>query len=442
MDESKIPQVVEVEKFVLGSMMLRDGQVVPQVTSILKADDFYRAEHRTIYDVMVRLYENKLPVNIFTVQEELRRMGKFDAIGGPRTVLALTEKAHTTAYSVHYAKMIKEKSLYRQLEKLGEKLIDKSERAMQSVTEILEEAGREIIDLNLANRDKNCDTEPVKPIIDRVFDKLMARMNEPEGVSGIPSGFAELDSVTNGFQNTDLIILAARPSMGKTAFAMNVAVNAAMKGHGVLVFSLEMGKEQLGQRLLVSQSGVNSMSVTNGTLDEFQFNAVVDAVMDIEQLPLYIDNNPGMTIFELRTKAQRLQSEVGINLIIVDYLQLLSCGGKSLENRQQEISEISRRLKGLASELNVPIIALSQLSRMPELRADKRPQLSDLRDSGALEQDADMVMFLYREEYYDRDNADAKLAELIIAKNRNGALKTINLWFSREIMKFETPSED
>lgn len=442
MNESNIPQVVEIEKFVLGSMLIRDGEAVPSVAAILKADDFYRAENRTIFTAILKLYQNKISPNIFTLQEELRKSGKFDEIGGPRTVLALSEKAHTTAYSKYYAELIKEKSILRRLIQVGEEIIQEAFEAKKDLNDILDDAEKKIF--AVTTQGERAEFEHIAPILERSFDRINRAMNDPEGFTGVTTKLTELDKITSGFQKSDLILLAARPSMGKTALALNMAMNAALNDNVVAIFSLEMSKEQLGLRLLSSYSGVNSLSLSTGKMEDDEFNSVVDALEYINKPNLFIDDTAGITVLEVRSKARQIKNEHGLDFIVIDYLQLMQgeSGRRSDYNRQQEISEISRNLKGLARELKVPILALSQLSRSVELRADKRPMLSDLRESGSLEQDADIVMFLYREEYYNRETENANIAELVIAKNRNGPTSIINLQFEKECMRFGTLARD
>ena len=429
------PQVLEMEKFVLGSMLLKEGEIIPVVTSILKTDDFYRPEHRFIFDAILRVYQKKVIPNILTLVEELRRTGEIDKIG-MEYLLSLTEIAHTTAYTEQFSNTIKEKSILRNLIRAGEEIIQESMEARNPLNDILDNAEKKIF--SVTSQGETSEFEEITPILHRAFDKIRHALDDPNGITGVPTKFTDFDKVTSGFQKSDLILLAARPSMGKTALALNIAMNAALEKNVVAVFSLEMSKEQLGHRLLSSYSGINSHKLSTGSFDDNEFAELISTLEYLSNTNLFIDDTAGITVLELRSKARKIKNEHGLDLIVIDYLQLMQ--GTSRKggdfNRQQEISEISRSLKALARELKVPILALSQLSRSVELRADKRPMLSDLRESGSLEQDADIVMFLYREEYYDKEAENSNIAELVIAKNRNGPTTSINLSFNKECMLF------
>ena len=429
----EIPCDLEMEKFVLSALLMKNGEAVPVAAAILTEGDFYRPEHRILYRAILEIYDSGEIPNVLTLIEALKRTGELEKIGHT-LIYSLTEYAHTTAYVEGYAKAIKEKATLRQLIETSEVLQQEAYKAAKPASEIIADAEEKLF--SLYRNEHRAEFEPLKPILMRTFDEIRKLMDNRTRISGVGSGFRDLDDVTNGFQKSDLILIAARPSMGKTAFALNIAANAAINGSKVAIFSLEMSKRQLGRRLLAAQSRIDSSKVQTGNITATEFGDLMDALEILHDKEIYIDDSAGLRVSELRQKARRLKLEKDIDAIIIDYLQLMQAKSKG-ENRQQEISEISRSLKALARELDVPIIALSQLSRSPELRADKRPLLSDLRESGALEQDADIVMFLYREEYYDPQPDNENLAELIIAKNRNGATKTINLYFYREIMKFE-----
>lgn len=426
---------IEMEKFVLSALMLKGGEAVPVAAGILKAEDFYRPEHRKLYRAMLRIYDGGTAPNLLTLIAELQKTGELGAVG-LELVYSLAEYANTTAYVESYARELKEKSILRALTRVGEEIAQAAYEGQTASAEILGEAERKICGLYMDGR--RTDFEHVEPILMRALTEIGTRLEGAAKYSGVPSGFVDLDELTNGFQRADLILLAARPSMGKTALALNMAANAALSGKTVAVFSFEMSKAALAKRLLVSQARVDSAKVQNGTLTAEEYSELLNAADVLSRLKLYISDTAETTIAELRSKARRQKMENDVELIIIDYLQLMTGEG---ENRQQEISAISRSLKGLARELAIPIIALSQLSRQAELRADKRPLLSDLRESGALEQDADMVMFLYREDYYDHESEKANVAELIIAKNRNGATRTLNLYFDRACMRFEALAE-
>ena len=429
------PQVIEMEKFVLGAMLLKDGEIVPTIASILKSDDFYRPEHRIIFDAILRIYQKKIIPNILSLVEELRRIDELNKIG-TEYILGITEIAHTTAFAESYANTIKEKSILRSLIHANEEIIQEAAAAQNPLNDILDNAERKIFAVTSQNA--TSEFESISPILQRSFEKIRRSLDDPQGITGVPTKFNDFDRLTSGLQKSDLILLAARPSMGKTALALNMAMNAALENNIVAVFSLEMSKEQLGHRLLSSYSGINSQKLSTGSFDNNEFSELVDTLDYLTNAKLFIDDTAGISILELRSKARKIKNEHGLDLIVIDYLQLMQGSPRKGAdyNRQQEISEISRSLKALARELKVPILALSQLSRSVELRADKRPMLSDLRESGSLEQDADIVMFLYREEYYDKETEQSNTAELVIAKNRNGPTTTVNLQFNRECMRF------
>ena len=430
-EQEKAIATTELEKKLLSSLMLEEGLAIPAVSTILNADDFYRPEHRAIYQVLLNLYGSGTPLNVLLVENELRRTDDLKRV--TRTYLfSLIDLEYTTARAEFYAKIIKEKSILRRLIEAGREIIDEADSERESVEKILEGAERKILSISASRNQTGF--ESLKEIMNRTFERINAKINRRNEIAGVTSGLMDLDRVLNGFQKSDLILLAARPSMGKTALALNIAANAARMDKSVGVFSLEMSKTQLGGRLLSTRSEVNSQYLNTGNVGDENMNALINAVSELSNLKMYIDDTAGLGLLELRSKARRLKHERGLDLMIIDYLQLMQ-GGRA-ENRQQEISEISRGLKGLARELDIPIIALSQLSRSVELRAEKKPQLSDLRESGSLEQDADIVMFLYREEYYNREADNENIAELIIAKNRNGPTTSIRLQFNKEIMRF------
>ena len=412
--------------------MIDEGEAIPRVSVMLNAEDFYRAEHRLIYAALLALYAKGTPINPLLVEAELNRIDEKRRV--TRTYLfGLVELEYTTARAEYYAKIIKEHSIRRRLKEIGRELIEAADDETKTVEELLEMAERKI--LSVSATQNRTGFEDVRSIMLKTFERVNARVSRPNELGGVGSGLIDLDKVLNGFQKSDLILLAARPSMGKTALALNIAANSAAKNKSVGVFSLEMSKLQLGSRMLSTWSGVNSQYLNTGNVSDDDMNLLLSALEELGNLKLYIDDTAGLGLLELRSKARRLKHEFGLDLLIIDYLQLMQ--GMRAENRQQEISEISRGLKGLARELDIPIIALSQLSRSVEMRAEKKPQLSDLRESGSLEQDADIVMFLYRDEYYNRDDADNEnIAELIIAKNRNGPTTSIRLQFQKEILLF------
>ena len=432
------PQAIEMEKKLLSAMMLKESKIIPTVATILTAADFYREEHKLIYRALLEIYGRGTPPDVLLVEEELRKTGELVKVNR-KYLYSLVDYEWTTSRAETYAKTIKDKAILRRLIEVAEETIEDAYEESEDVEDILEIAAKKIFAITTQN--KTTDFEALSLITQKSLDRIQDINNNPEKMQGIPTGFLDLERVLNGLQRSDMIILAARPSMGKTALALNIAKNAARKGNVVAIFSLEMGKGQLAKRLLATESGVNSQRINRGELDYNEMEQLLLAVDRLSKLKVYIDDNGGQTILEIRSKARRLAHEVGLDLIVIDYLQLMT--GRRAENRQQEISDISRNLKTLARELDVPILALSQLSRSVELRAEKKPQLSDLRESGSLEQDADIVMFLYREEYYNREESDkANVAEVIIAKNRNGPTTAINLYFDKETMRFDNLTRD
>ena len=436
-DSKSLPQVKDMELELLGMLLLKDGAAIPAVSSILQEDDFFINEHKKLYAIILSLYLRKIPPNLLSITEELRRTnnltGRYMEI-----VVRMGEVAFSTVYAESWALKIKEKSVLRHLIQAGEEIVRDAYDDKKELEEILDTAEKKIF--AVTSQTGSADLEAVQPILQRAFENIQLAVDNKGKPTGVGSGFDDFDKRTNGLQRSDLILIAARPSMGKTAFALNIALNAASKNQKVVaVFSLEMGKEQLGKRLLSMHSNVDSLKINTGNLTPDEIVNLGNAVEELGNIPLFIDDTPAITALELRSKARRLKTEKGLDLIVIDYLQLMqgrnSKGGEF--NRQQEISEISRSLKALARELNVPVVALSQLSRNVELRADKRPLLSDLRESGSLEQDADIVIFLYREEYYNKETDNGNIAEIIIAKNRNGPTTSVKMTFTKETMKFE-----
>ncbi len=432
----EMPTAIEMEKKLLSAMMLKEGEVIPTVANILSADDFYREEHRIIFQAMVRLYNRGTPVDILLTEQELQ--GSDELARVDRAYLySLLELEYSTARASSYAKIIRQKAILRRLIVAGRTIADEAYEEKKTVESILEGAEQKILSVTSENHQTGF--ERLFTILQSSFERIQHIHNNPSEMEGVPTGLIDLDRILNGLQKSDLILLAARPSMGKTALALNIAVNAAEKNKTVAIFSLEMSKIQLGNRLLSTRSGVNSLHLNTGNLSDDDMNQLINALEELSKLKMFIDDTAGSSLLELRSKARRIKHEHGLDLIVIDYLQLMQ-GQRTRNsemNRQQEISEISRSLKALARELNVPVLALSQLSRSVELRAEKKPQLSDLRESGSLEQDADIVMFLYRDEYYNRDDTENQnIAELIIAKNRNGPTTSIRLQFKKEIMRF------
>ena len=436
MDIGKIPPSdVEAEQAILGSM-LTDKDSVMSAIEVLKSDDFYREDNKAIYEAICNLYSRSEPIDIITVKSELVANGKFESVGGLEYLAILPDKVPTTANVEQYIKIVEEKSLLRNLIRTANEIITLGYSQTEEVEDIMDMAERKIFDL-LKERSKTTYT-PIKDVLIETFAQIEKLYNKSDVITGIPTGFIELDYKTAGLHNSDLILVAARPAMGKSAFVINIASNAAIRaGVPVVIFNLEMSKEQVANRILCSEAMVDSNKVRTGKIEEEDWSKLAGALGPISDAPIYIDDTPGISIMEIRAKCRKLKLEKNIGLVIIDYLQLVSASGKKNSSREQEISEISRSLKILAKELNVPVIALSQLSRAPEQRKDDhRPILSDLRESGAIEQDADIVMFLYRDDYYNENSEDKNIAEVILAKHRGGSTGTVKLAWLGNYTKF------
>ncbi|MDF2524007.1 MAG: replicative helicase, partial [Clostridiales bacterium] len=387
------PQSDEAEQSVLGSMLL-DKDAIPTVTEILKRDDFYRENHKEIFEALLDLFERAEPIDLITISERLKLRGTLDSIGGLEYLANIAAAVPTTANVRHYAKIVEEKSLLRNLIKTSSDIVNMGYEANEEVTYVLDKAEKSIFDI-LQRRSIKGFT-PVKDVLVETFNKLEELYNNKGNVTGIPYGFADLDFKTSGLHSSDLVLIAARPAMGKTAFGLNVVLHAAIHAQvPVAIFNLEMSKDQLVNRMLACEAMVDSQKMRTGKLEDDDWQKIARALGPLSEAPIYIDDTPGVSIMDIRSKCRRLKLEKNLGLIMIDYLQLMQGRGRN-ENRQQEVSEISRSLKILAKELEVPIICLSQLSRAAESRTDHRPMLSDLRESGAIEQDADIVMFLYR----------------------------------------------
>lgn len=433
MEQRIPPQNVEAEQAVLGAMMLDHNAVIVALEK-LDARDFYREVHRIIFEAMVQLHKDNQEIDVITLPEELKRMKKLDDVGGLEYILSLPNMVATAANIEYHAKIVAEKALARNIITTCTNLTTEAYDGEKTPEDLLDEAERKILQLS---DDKNRgDFASVGTIVEVTLDKITKLYENKAGITGLPTGFRDLDAMTSGLQPSDLILVAARPSMGKTAFTLNIAQNVGVRQKKtVAFFSLEMSQEQLVQRLLCQLSKIDSQKLRTGQINsDKEWNDLTEACGKLYESPIYIDDTPGITVAEMRSKARRLKSEHGLDLIIVDYLQLMQ--GRNAESRQQEISEISRSLKALARELKVPLIALSQLSRSVESRQDKRPMLSDLRESGALEQDADIVSFLYREDYYDKETENQHITEVIIAKHRNGPVGAVKLYFKNELTLF------
>lgn len=430
------PQNIEAEQSVLGAMLI-EKEAITKAAEILKAEDFYRADHRLLFEVMVDLYNKNSPVDLITLTENLRKLSKLEDVGGIKFLTYLTQLVPTAANVSYHAKIIEEKSILRQLINASTEIASSGYDPEDEVGVILDTAEKKI--LQISNRSANVDFTPMSTVVMTAIDKIDALYNQKSSLIGISSGFKDFDKLTSGLQPSDLILIAARPSMGKTALVLNIAQNVAVRGKkSVALFSLEMSKDQLVQRMLCAEAQIDATRLRVGELKDDDWPKLMAAADRLSSANIFIDDTPGITALEMRSKARRLKQEgVGLDLIIIDYLQLMQGSGKrKAENRQQELSEISRALKALGREMNVPVIALSQLSRGVESRTVKRPMLSDLRESGALEQDADLVAFLYREDYYDKETENKNITELIIAKHRNGPVDTVKLFFQKEYTRF------
>lgn len=433
-DISRIPpHSVESEQSILGSIIL-DKDAIITVAETINPSDFYKEAHKIIYESMLKLNSNNEPIDLITLIEELRKEGHLDNIGGISYLTSLSTIVPTTSNVKYYANIVKEKSVMRQLIKASNEIINLGYDASTDVQEILDKAEKNIFDIS--QEKSGDDIQPINLVLQDTFDMIERLCTQKSDVTGITTGFTDLNKKINGLQRTDLILLAARPAMGKTAFSLNLVQNAALKGDAsVAVFSLEMSKEQLVQRILSAQSNVELSKIKTGTLGESDWPRIIDAMAVLSEANIFIDDTPGIKISEIRSKCRRLKIEKGLDLIMIDYLQLMEGEGKN-ENRQQEIAKISRSLKILAKELDCPVVALSQLSRSPELRKDHRPILSDLRESGSIEQDADIVMFLYRDEYYHEDSEKKNIGEVIVAKNRHGETGNVELVWFGQVQKF------
>lgn len=439
------PQALDLEEAVLGAMMI-DKKGVDEVIDILQPDAFYKEAHKFIFEAVVQLFNDTQPIDLLTVSAQLKKNGKLDQVGGDFYLIQLTQKISSSAHIEFHSRIILQKFIQRSLIKISNEIIEEAYDETTDIFDLLDQAESKLYEVTQGNIKRSSETAQSLVIQAK---KRIEEIAGKEGLSGVATGFHDLDKLTSGWQPSDLIIIAARPGMGKTAFVLSMARNIAIDfNHGVAVFSLEMSSVQLITRLISSETGLSSEKLRTGKLEKHEWEQLSIKVRDLEKAPLYIDDTPSLSIFDLRAKARRLASQYGIRMIIIDYLQLMTAGGaagKNGGNREQEISTISRNLKALAKELNVPVIALSQLSRAVETRgSSKRPLLSDLRESGAIEQDADIVSFIYRPEYYKIDEWDDEersptqgQAEFIVAKHRNGGLDNIRLKFVGSLGKFD-----
>ena len=441
----KPPQAVDLEEAVLGAIML-EKEAIDFVMGILTPESFYKEAHQKIYRAIIALSQNLQPVDILTVTEELKKREELEEVGGPYYITQLTSKVATAAHIEYHARIIAQKHIQRELIRVASEIQTKAYDDSVDVNDLIDFSESELFKVTESNIKK--ESSKINTLIQEAIQQIEEASNREEGLSGVPSGFTKLDRVTSGWQKSDLVIIAARPSMGKTAFVLSMARNIAVEHQRPIgIFSLEMSSLQLVNRLIVSETELPSEKIRNGKLEPWEWEQLEYKIKKLVNAPIYIDDTPAISVFELRSKCRRLKDLYNVEAIFLDYLQLMSGTGDNRGNREQEVSVISRSLKGIAKELNIPIIALSQLNRSVELRSgDKRPQLSDLRESGAIEQDADMVLFIHRPERYGiiddgEGNSLLGMAEIILAKHRNGALADIQLKFRSELAKFEELEE-
>jgi replicative DNA helicase len=440
MDEDLIqeripPHNLEAEQSVLGAVLI-DSDAIVKASAKISSDDFYRANHQKIFAAMLQLNASGEPVDVITVSQLLKQREQLEDIGGIGYLTDLANFVPTAANVEYYANIVEKSSVMRRLIRTATQIVSKGFAANEDVSEVLDEAERKI--LEVSQRRSSGAFVPIKDALIEVFHRIDYLSKQKGAITGIPSGFQDLDRMTSGFQKSDLIIVAARPSVGKTAFALNIAQNVGVRaGQSVAIFSLEMSASQLVQRIICAEGNIDASKIRSGRLEtEEEWDKLTMAIATLSEADIYIDDSATITVADIRAKCRRLKVERGLGLIVIDYLQLIQGRGKAGENRQQEVSEISRTLKAIARELEVPVIALSQLSRSVEQRQDKRPMMSDLRESGSIEQDADIVAFLYRDDYYDQESEKKNTIEIIIAKQRNGPVGTVELGFQKQYNKF------
>ena len=426
------PHNIEAEQAVLGAMLIKKEAIV-EAQEILRPDDFYREAHRVVFEAMESLVREGEPVDIVTVTESLRKSGLLDQVGGITFLANLTNSVPSTANLAHYAKIVKEKAILRALIDVSTEIAGMAYEGSEDIAVQLDGAEQKI--LAIAGGRTTGAFTPIKDVVFDAVDRVSELAKAKGGITGLSTGLATLDSVTRGLQKSDLIIVAARPAMGKTAFVLNLATHVALQGGTVAFFSLEMPREQLMHRIFCAEGQIDATHLARGELNDEEWSRLVKVADRMIKTNLYFDDTSSTTVMDIRTRARRLKAEHGLDLIAIDYLQLIQAPGRA-ENRTLAVAEMTRSLKVLARELSVPIVVLSQLSRATEGRSDKRPMLSDLRESGSIEQDADIVMFLYREDYYNQDTENANITELSIAKHRNGATDTVKLFFQKEYTRF------
>jgi replicative DNA helicase len=428
------PQNLEAEQAVIGAILLQPEALIAAMERV-RSEDFYSGPHRQIYEAMVEIAENNQPVDLVTLTAHLQDQHLLEEIGGVSYLAKLANSVPTAANVDYYAQIVEEKSMLRRLIRTATNIVSDGYANSEEVSVLLGDAEKKI--LEISNRRSGSGFVSIRDVLMEVFEKVEMLYSNKGNTTGIPSGFTDLDRMTAGFQRSDLIIVAARPSVGKTAFALNIAQNVGIRAREtVAIFSLEMSAAQLVQRMVCAEGNVDAQRMRTGHLEGEDWEKLTMAIGALSESEVYIDDTPGITVAEIRSKCRRLKKERGLGMILIDYLQLISGRGKAGENRQQEVSEISRTLKHIARELEVPVIALSQLSRGVEQRQDKRPMMSDLRESGSIEQDADIVAFLYRDDYYDKESEKKNIIEIIIAKQRNGPVGTVELAFLKQFNKF------
>lgn len=427
------PHNLEAEKSVIGAAMLSKDALF-DVLEEITADDFYSKAHKEIFTVITDLQRSSVPVDVLTVSEELKKRKTLEAVGGRVYIAELSSEVPSISNAREYAKIVGEKAVLRNLIKTADNIASKGYEGNEDTLDILEYAEKGIFDI--AKSKQHSDMAKISDILFTNFEEISQRAQSQGGITGVPSGLIDLDRKLSGFQKSDMIVLAARPSMGKTAFCLNIALNAALKAQAkVLIFSLEMSKEQLGQRLLSMESRVESQKMSTGNVDMSDWDKMSTALDNLSKMDIVIDDTPGIKMMEIKNKCRRMKAEMGLDMIILDYLQLME-GEKRSDNRQQEITGLSRGMKLLAREMECPIIVLSQLSRAPDQRENHRPVLSDLRESGAIEQDADVVLFLYRDEVYNEETEKPGVCEVIVAKHRNGPIGTVELAWQSKYTRF------
>lgn len=429
------PQNLEAEQAVLGAILLQAEALITAMERV-STEDFYDKSHQLIYESMIQLSEDNQPIDLITLTSLMQDKGQLEDIGGVSYLAKLAQAVPTAANVDYYAQIIEEKSMLRRLIRTATTIVSEGYAGGEDVSGMLSDAERKI--LEISNRRSSSGFIAIRDVLMEVFDKVETLYQNKGNTTGIPSGFVDLDKMTSGFQRNDLIIVAARPSVGKTAFALNIAQNVAVRANEtVAIFSLEMSAAQLVQRMICAEANLDANVMRNGEFKgDDDWSKLTMGIAALSEAEIYIDDTPGITVADIRAKCRRLKKEKGLGMIVIDYLQLIQGRGKSGENRQQEVSEISRTLKQIARELDVPVIALSQLSRGVEQRQDKRPMMSDLRESGSIEQDADIVAFLYRDDYYNQETEKKNIIEIIIAKQRNGPVGTVELVFLKNFNKF------